>query len=84
LPLSILIRAKAARQRSLRVTAKPGKDDLMRATLLLCAVMCAFALASLSIGVGSHAQELRGQAKQMIARVESSVLGYEPLPERGL
>jgi hypothetical protein len=47
----------------------------MRVTLLLSA-FSAVGIAMLSL---SHSQEVRGQAKELVALVESKVLGYEPL-----
>jgi hypothetical protein len=53
----------------------------MRVTLLLSA-FSALAIAMLSLGAASHSQEIRGQAKEFVALVESKVLGYEPMPMR--
>jgi hypothetical protein len=50
----------------------------MRVTLLLSA-LSAVGIAMLSLGAASHYQEVRGQAKEFVALVESKVLGYEPL-----
>jgi hypothetical protein len=50
----------------------------MRVTLLLSA-FSALAIAMLALGAASHSQEVRGQAKELVALVESMVLGYEPL-----
>jgi hypothetical protein len=49
----------------------------MRVTLLLSA-FSAVGMAIL-LGAASHSQEVRGQAKELVALVESKVLGYEPL-----
>ena len=51
----------------------------MKATLLLSAVG-AVGITVLSLGVASHSREVRGQAKELVALVESKILGYEPLP----
>jgi hypothetical protein len=50
----------------------------MRVTLLLSA-FSALAIAMLALGAASHSQVVRGQAKELVALVESMVLGYEPL-----
>ena len=50
----------------------------MRVTLLLSA-LGALAIVMLSLGAASHSQEVRGQAKELVALVESMVLGYEPV-----
>jgi hypothetical protein len=50
----------------------------MRVTLLLSA-FSALVIAMLSLGAASHSQEVRGQAKELVALVESKVLGYEPV-----
>ena len=48
----------------------------MRVTLLL-STFIALGIAMLSLGVASHSQEIRGQAKELVALVESKVMGYE-------
>jgi hypothetical protein len=50
----------------------------MRVTLLLSA-FSAVGIAMLSLGAASHSQEIRGQAKELVALVESKVWGYEPV-----
>jgi hypothetical protein len=50
----------------------------MRVTLLLSA-FSALAIAMLSLAAASHSQEIRGQAKELVALVESKVMGYEPV-----
>ena len=53
---------------------------MMRVTLLLF-VFGAFAIAMLFLALALHGgQGLRGEAKEIVARVEAQVLGYEPLP----
>jgi len=52
----------------------------MRVTLLLF-VFGAFAIAMLSHALALRGgQGLRGEAKEIVARVQAQVLGYEPLP----
>ncbi|HEY1886780.1 MAG TPA: hypothetical protein VGG86_12130 [Roseiarcus sp.] len=50
----------------------------MKVTLLLSA-FGAVGIAALALGVASHSQEVRGQAKELVALIESRVLGYEPM-----
>jgi hypothetical protein len=50
----------------------------MKVTLLLSA-FGAVGIAALSLGVASHSQEFRGQAKELVALVESKIMGYEPM-----
>jgi hypothetical protein len=50
----------------------------MRVTLLLSA-LGALGIAMLSLGAASHSQEVRAQAKELVALVESKVMGYEPV-----
>jgi hypothetical protein len=50
----------------------------MRVTPLLSA-FSALVIAMLSLGAASHSHEVRAQAKELVALVESKVLGYEPM-----
>jgi hypothetical protein len=51
----------------------------MRVTLLLVAVG-AFAIAALSLGAALRVDRFRGGVKELVAVVETQVLGYQPLP----
>jgi hypothetical protein len=50
----------------------------MKVTLLLSA-LGAVGLTMLSLGAASHSREVRGQAKELVALVESKIMGYEPM-----
>ena len=50
----------------------------MKVTLLLSA-FGAVGIAALALGVASHSQEMRSQAKELAALVESKIMGYEPM-----
>jgi hypothetical protein len=50
----------------------------MKVTLLLSA-FGAVGIAVLSLGVASHSQGFRGQTKELVALVESKIMGYEPM-----
>jgi hypothetical protein len=49
----------------------------MRVTLLLSA-FSAVGIAIL-LGAAAHSQAVRGQAKELVALVESKIVGYEPM-----
>jgi hypothetical protein len=63
--------------RSLRPSAGALKE--LRITLVLLA-FGAFAMAMLYLGLTLRVDGFRGEVKELVARVESQVLGYEPLP----
>jgi hypothetical protein len=50
----------------------------MKVTLLLSA-FGAVGITMLSLGVASHSREVRGQAKELVALLESKFVGYEPV-----
>jgi hypothetical protein len=50
----------------------------MKVTILLSAVG-AVGITMLSLGVASHSKEVRGQAKELVALLESKIVGYEPI-----
>jgi hypothetical protein len=50
----------------------------MKATILLSA-LGAVGITMLSLGVASHSKEVRGQAKELVALLESKIVGYEPI-----
>lgn len=50
----------------------------MKATILL-STLGAVGITMLSLGVASHSREVRGQAKELVALVESKIVGYEPI-----
>jgi hypothetical protein len=50
----------------------------MKATILLSA-LGAVGITMLSLGVASHSREVRGQAKELVALLESKIVGYEPI-----
>jgi hypothetical protein len=53
-----------------------GRFDESHA-LALC--LGAVGIAVLSLGVASHSQGFRGQTKELVALVESKIMGYEPM-----
>ena len=50
----------------------------MKATILLSA-LGVVGITMLSLGVASHSKEVRGQAKELVALLESKIVGYEPV-----
>jgi hypothetical protein len=50
----------------------------MKATILLSA-LGVVGITMLSLGVASHSREVRGQAKELVALLESKIVGYEPI-----
>jgi hypothetical protein len=50
----------------------------MKVTILLSAVG-AVGITMLSLGVAAHSREVRGQAKELVALLESKIVGYEPI-----
>jgi hypothetical protein len=50
----------------------------MKVTILLSA-LGAVGITMLSLGVASHSREVRGQAKELVALLESKIVGYEPI-----